>query len=143
MNKHIKLSPLLGGFAAIAVLTLLLVIYSLTRPVTMVGTKNISIEVAYENGIKEYYQITTEAQFLLEAINSIPDLKIEGNTSDEFGLMVTTINGTSADYQKDQAYWAILLDGEPCSYGVSKQPIKDKETYTFQYTPAKEEAAKP
>lgn len=143
MNKHIKLSPLLGGFAAIAVLTLLLVIYSLTRPVTMVGTKNISIDVLYEDGTKEHYQTTTEAQFLLEAIQSIPELKIEGNTSDEFGLMITTINGTSADYQKDHAYWAILLDGEPCSYGVSQQPIKDKETYTFQYTSAKEEAAKP
>lgn len=143
MNKHLKLSPLLGGIAAIAVLALLLVIYSLTRPVPMAGTKNISIEVAYENGIKEHYQITTEAHFLLEAINSIPELEVTGTTSDEFGLMVTTINGTRADYQKDQAYWAILLDGEPCSYGVSMQPIKDKETYTFQYTTAKEEAAKP
>lgn len=143
MNKHIKLSPLLGGFAAIAVLALLLVIYTLTRPVPMAGIKNISIDVVYENGVKEHYQITTEAHFLLEAISSIPELKVSGTSSDEFGLMVTTINGTRADYQKDHAYWALLLNGEPCSYGVSQQPIKDKEAYTFQYTPANEEAQKP
>ncbi len=134
MNKRRKLSPLLGFFAAIAVLALLLVVYNLTRPVPMAGTKNISIDVVYENGITEHYQTTTEAHFLLEALESIPDLKLEGTTSQEFGLMVTTINGKMADYQKDQAYWALLLHGEPCSYGVSQQPVKDGERYTFQYT---------
>lgn len=143
MNKRKKLSPLLGGCAAIAVLALLLVIYNFTRPVPMAGTKNITIDVVYDNGTKEHYQVTTETHFLLEAIHSIPDLKVEGTQSEEFGLMVTTINGKEADYQKDHAYWSLLLDGEPCSYGVSQQPIKDGERYTFQYTPAGAEEKKP
>ena len=56
--------------------------------------------------------------------------------------MVTTINGKRADYQKDGAYWALLCDGEPCSYGVSRQAIKDGELYTFQYTLSSEENKK-
>lgn len=143
MNERKRLSPLLGGCAAIAVLALLLVIYNFTRPVPMAGTKNITIDVVYDNGMKEQYQVTTETHYLLEAINSIPDLKVEGTQSEEFGLMVTSINGKEADYQKDHAYWSLLLDGEPCSYGVSQQPIKDGERYTFQYTPAGAEEKKP
>lgn len=142
MNKFKRLSPFWGACAAIAVLALLLVIYSLTKPVPMAGTKNISIDVVYENGVRDHYQITTEAQYLLEALKSIPDLEIDGTTSEESGLMVITINGKRADYQKDGAYWAILCDGDPCSYGVSKQAIKDGESYTFQYTKAVKESRK-
>lgn len=142
MNKFQRLSPFLGSCAAIAVLALLLVVYTLTKPVPMAGTKNISIEVVYENGVRDHYQITTEAQFLLEALESIPDFQIEGPTSEEFGLMVTAINGKRADYKKDGAYWAFLCNGEPCSYGVSRQAIKDGERYVFRYTFSSEELDK-
>lgn len=143
MNKLKRLAPFFGACAAIAVLALLLVIYNLTRPVPMAGTKTISIDVAYENGEQDHYQITTEAQFLLEALKSIPDFVIEGTATEELGLMVITVNGRRADYQKDGAYWALLCNGEPCSYGVSTQPIKDGESYTLQYTLAVKEGGKP
>nr|WP_314462002.1 DUF4430 domain-containing protein [uncultured Clostridium sp.] len=136
MNRFKRLSPFLGGCAAIAVLALLLVIYTLTRPVPMAGTKNITVDVVYEDGVTDHYQLTTEVQYLLEALKTIPDLTIEGTATDELGLMVTKINGRQADYKTDGAYWALLCDGEPCSYGVSQQAIKDGERYSFQYTPA-------
>lgn len=139
MNKFKRLYPFLGACAAIAVLALLLVIYSLTRPVPMAGTKNITIDVVYQDGTSDHYQVTTEAQFLAEATAVIPDLDIQGTESQEFGLMVTAINGQQADYQKDGAYWALLCDGDPCSYGISMQAIKDGEHYTFQYTLAGDE----
>lgn len=136
MNRFKRLSPFLGGCAAIAVLALLLVIYTLTRPVPMAGTKNITVDVVYEDGAADHYQLTTEAQYLLEALKTIPNLTIEGTTTEELGLMVTKINDRQADYKKDGAYWALLCNGEPCSYGVSQQAIKDGERYTFQYTPS-------
>lgn len=137
MNKLRKRSPLLGACAAAAVLALLLVIYSMTRPVPMAGTKNISIDVVYQDGAKDHYQITTEAHFLAEAIEEIPELTVSGTSSEEYGLMITAVNGRRADYQADGAYWALLLDGEPCNYGVSMQPIKDGENYILQYTASK------
>lgn len=134
MKKLNKLSPFLGAFAAMAVLALLLVIYSLTRPVPMAGTKNIYIDVVYEDGVRDYYQITTEARFLFDALESIPDLQIDGTLTSNSGFIVTTINGKTADFKKDGSYWALLCGGTPCSYGVSQQAIKDGERYTFQYT---------
>ncbi len=134
MNKWNRRSPLTGACAAIAVLALLLVIYSVTGPVPMAGTKRISIDVIYKDGSRDHYRITTEARFLLDALKLIPDLKVEGTTSDEEGLLVTAVNGREADIQKGEAYWELFCNGEPASYGVSMQPIKDGEAYTFQYT---------
>lgn len=136
MDKIRRLSPFLGGCAAIAVLALLLVIYNLVKPVPMAGTKTITIDVIYENGQSEHFQTTTDAQFLLDAIEGIPGLKIEGISQEDFGLLVTTINGVRAIAQTDGAYWALFLDDELCSYGVSQQAIKDGEHYSFQYTKA-------
>lgn len=129
-------SPFLGACVAVAVLALLLVIYNISKPVPMVGSKTIAIDVIYEDGRKDSYQITTEAQFLKEAADAIPELAIEGTTTEEFGLMMITVNGVRADYSQDGAYWALLLDDEPCNYGISMQPIKDGDHYSIVYTPA-------
>ena len=32
--------------------------------------------------------------------------------------------------------WALLLNDEPCNFGISMQPIKDGEHYKLVYTPA-------
>ena len=132
----LKPSPFLGACVAAAVLALLLVVYSLTRPVPMAGSKTITIDVIYEDGQKDTYHVTTEEQYLKGAADQIPELTLDGTTTEEFGLMITQVNGIRADYQLDGAYWALLLNGEPTNYGISMQPIKDGEQYAIVYTPA-------
>lgn len=129
-------SPFLGACVAVAVLALLLVIYNISKPVPMVGSKTITIDVVYEDGSEDSYNVTTEARYLKDAADDIPELTLDGTTTEEFGLMMITVNGVRADYSQDGAYWALLLDGEPCNYGVSMQPIKDGEHYSIVYTPA-------
>lgn len=132
-------SPFLGACAALAVLVLLLVIYTVSKPVPMAGTKNISIDVIYEDGKTDHYQVSTDAHYLLGAVDRIPELTVDGSVTEQYGLMVTMVNGTRADFQKDGAYWSILLDGEPCNYGITNQPIKNGEHYVFQYTDSQAE----
>ena len=102
----------------------------------MVGSKTITIDVVYKDGSEDSYHVTTEAQYLKEAVDDIPELTIEGTTTEEYGLMMITVNGVRADYTQDGAYWALLLDHEPCNYGITMQPIKDGENYSIVYTPA-------
>lgn len=129
-------SPFLGACVAAAVLALLLVIYMVSKPVPMAGDKTISIAVVYEDGHSDTYEVTTETQYLKNAADEIPELTIEGTTTEEFGMMMIEVNGIRADYQLDGAYWALLNNGEPCNYGISMQPIKDGEHYSIVYTPA-------
>lgn len=58
---------------------------------------------------------------------------IEGDES-EFGLYVKTVNGLTADYDTDGAYWAFFVNGEYASTGVDSTNIEDGVVYSFVYT---------
>ena len=55
---------------------------------------------------------------------------IEGEDS-EYGLYVTTVNGITLDWDKDQKYWAFYVDGEYALTGVDNTEITAGATYSF------------
>ncbi len=65
---------------------------------------------------------------------------VEGETS-AYGLYIKKVNGVSADYDIDGAYWGICKDGVPTPTGVSSITVKDGEHYELVYTLA--DAAQP
>ncbi len=60
---------------------------------------------------------------------------IDGEQSD-FGLYLKEVNGITADYDTDKAYWAFYIDGEYAMTGVDGTPITDGATYSLEYTRA-------
>lgn len=60
---------------------------------------------------------------------------VEGDNS-EYGLYIKKVNGVSADYDTDNAYWGLSKDGEPTAVGASSVTIKDGEHYELVYTKA-------
>lgn len=131
-KKHI----ILALAAVCVVMAGLLLCYFRFRPQTAEGTKTITIDVVYEDKTTENFILHTDAQYLEQALEEAEGLTVEGTTTAQFGLMVETVNGVRAVYDKDQAYWSVELEGEPCNYGVSQQPIQDKEHYRLVYTAA-------
>ena len=71
-----------------------------------------------------------------QILEEIEELTVDGSRTEQFGLMILSVNGIRAEYTKDHAYWAVLLNGEPSSYGISRQPVQDGEHYQLVYTPA-------
>lgn len=53
-----------------------------------------------------------------------------------YGLMVNSVNGITADYNKDKAYWAFYTNGEYATKGVDQTTIDPTATYSFVKTPA-------
>lgn len=62
---------------------------------------------------------------------------VEGDTS-EYGLYIKKVNGVTADYDADGAYWGLNKGGEPTAVGASAITIKDGEHYELVYTKADE-----
>lgn len=60
------------------------------------------------------------------------DLGLIAGDESEYGLYVKTVNGITADYDKDQTYWAFYVDGEYASTGVDSTDIKAGSTYMFK-----------
>ena len=53
-----------------------------------------------------------------------------------YGLMVSAVNGDTADYNKDKAYWAFYVNGDYATKGVDQTEIDPTATYAFVKTPA-------
>ena len=50
--------------------------------------------------------------------------------------MVTEVNGETAIYEENGAYWAFFVNGEYCNYGISDQPVNDGDAFRIVYTKA-------
>jgi cytoskeletal protein RodZ len=99
------------------------------------GSKNIIIEVKDSEGNVTTYEVTTDAEFLRQAMDEAEGLTYEG-TDSEYGMMVEVVNGEQAIYAEDNAYWAFYVNGEYGNYGIDSQPVTDGDTYSIVYEAA-------
>lgn len=127
-TKKIVIAAVLVAAAAL----ILGMIYMRFSPKAAAGDKQLVIEVVDDQGETTGYEIRTDAEYLREALEETEGLSVEGTESD-YGLMVETVNGLTADYAADGAYWAFYVDGEYCTYGVDTQPVEDGQTYRIVY----------
>lgn len=95
------------------------------------GEKAFTFVVTDLEGNEETFNITTTKATLGEAL--LDEGLIAGEDS-EYGLMVYTVNGITADWDADQTYWALLIDGEYANTGVSQTNITEGTTYSFVLT---------
>lgn len=132
-----KKKGIILALAAIGIIAAaLLLCYYQFRPQSVAGQKTITVDVVYEDASVESFEIHTDAQYLEQALGDEDGLTVQGTRSEQFGLMIETVNGVTAIYDRNQAYWSIEVDGSPCNYGISSQPVQDQEHYQLVYTAA-------
>ena len=100
-------------------------------PKAQSGEKQITISIVDDTGTQSDYALNTDAEYLLEALQSVAE--IDGEESPEYGYTLYTVNGLTADFTTGNAYWAIYVNGEYGSYGLSQQPVTDGDTYAIVY----------
>ena len=90
-----------------------------------------SVVVTDLDGTESTFEYTSEAETVGEAL--VAEGLIAGDES-EWGLMVTTVNGITADWATENAYWAFYIDGEYAQTGVDATELTDGATYSFLKT---------
>lgn len=83
------------------------------------------------DGTEQTFTYTSDAATVGEAL--VAEGLIAGDES-EWGLMVTTVNGITADWASENAYWAFYIDGEYAQTGVDATELTDGATYSFVKT---------
>ena len=91
----------------------------------------ITLSVTGPDGTVTEHPITTDADNLEDAF--LDAGFISGDMS-EYGLYIKTVNGITADYNTDGAYWAMYKDGEYLMTGAKDTKIADGEQYGLVYT---------
>lgn len=96
------------------------------------GKYKIRVEVEDDQGDVKSYDASTDAEVLYDALLEIDGLTLDGYDSD-YGYYITAVNGITADYDTDGAYWSVYVNGEYGSLGVDSQPVADGDTYRLAY----------
>ena len=136
MNQKKGSGKLIAALVILAVLIVgFVLIYRHFKPQSTEGAKAYTVEVVDSAGETKTYTGRTDAEFLrglMDELVSGGDFSYEGEDSD-YGIMIMTINGETADFATDGAYWAIYVNGEYGQYGADEQPVEDGGVYAFRY----------
>lgn len=95
--------------------------------------KHVKIEVVGKDGKSTRYSIKTKADYLRQALEETEGLTVEGDET-ATGLFVKSINGVTADYNIDKAYWAFYLNNDYCQKGIDSQEVTDGDEFKIVYT---------
>ncbi len=125
--------PFIGIAAFLTAAVIFMVIFFIFREKPAEGTKNIVIEVTGREQETVSYDVQTDAEYLRQAMEEAEGLTFSG-TESEYGLMVETVNGDTADFAADGAYWAFYVNNEYCNYGIDTQPVEDGDVFAIVYT---------
>ena len=95
------------------------------------GNGNISFifRVIGPNDSNTIYRIFTNEKTVGDALQKLNIISGEEGT---YGLYVKTVNGITADYDKDKTYWAFYVDGEYSMVGAESVKIEEGKVYSFE-----------
>ncbi len=94
------------------------------------GVKTVKVEVkAGDNSVT--FTIRTNKDYLKDAL--LEHNLIEGEES-AYGMLIQKVNGITADYDVDKAYWGFYKDGALMNTGADAADINGNGHYEFVYT---------
>lgn len=93
------------------------------------GSTTFLFTVVDQDGNETPFEIHTDKDTVGAALL---ELELIDGEEGEYGLYVKTVNGITADYDKDGTYWAFYINGEYASTGVDATAITEGESYSFK-----------
>lgn len=93
------------------------------------GQKVFDFTVTDFDGKETAFIIRTDKETVGEALM---ELGLLAGDEGPYGLYVKTVNGITADFDKDGKYWAFYIDGEYAVSGVDTTNIEEGKSYAFK-----------
>ncbi len=130
-KKKINKKTLLGVGILVALIAVFVVVYLAFGAKPVAGSKNITIEVIGKEKAAVTYEVSTDAEFLRQAMEEAEGLEFSG-TESQYGLTVEIINGETTDFNNG-SYWSFYVNGGYCNYGIDTQPVMDGDAFKIVY----------
>lgn len=129
MKKNSKI--IIAVVVVVALIAVFVGVYLGTRPATSEGAKTITVEVVHKDASTKTFTYHTDEEYLGPVL--VAEGLVEGDDS-EWGLMITTVDGETADWSADGAYWAFYVGDQYASLGVDSTPVNDGDAFSLVYT---------
>ena len=100
---------ILAAVALLAVIAVMAGLFLANRPQAVEGSKQVKIVIIHKDGTEKNLEYTTDLEFLSQLL--LEKELVTGYASEEYGFTVEAVDGVTADWAADSAYWA-LYEGD-------------------------------
>lgn len=124
---------LLAAIALLVAAGVMAAVYFATRPTVQdwTGSKTITVTVVHSDGKSQEFSYSTDKAYLGEVLQ---EAGLISGTPGEFGLYIETVDGETASWEENGAYWAFYVGEEYATTSVDLTPITDGAVYKLVYT---------
>lgn len=121
----------------IAVVALLVVVAAMigisiaNKPETVEGGKNVTIVIVHADGTEKKLEYATDGEYLIDVL--LEHELVTGYSSDEYGYTIESVDGVTADWATDGAYWALYEGEEYATTSAAGIVLEDGAVYKLVY----------
>ena len=113
------------------VVAALLGIYKATRPEAVEGGKTVTVLIIHKDGTEKKLEYATDLEYLSELL--LEKELVTGYASEEFGFTIESVDGVTADWSTDNAYWALYEGDEYATASAAGIVLVDGGVYKLVY----------
>ena len=113
------------------VIAALLGIYNTTRPEAVEGGKNVTVLIIHKDGTEKKQEYATDLEYLAELL--LEKELVTGYASEEYGFTIESVDGVTADWSTDSAYWALYEGDEYATTSAAGIVLVDGGVYKLVY----------
>ena len=122
---------IIAVIALVAVAAVLLGVYAANRPETAEGSKTITVTVIHSDETSKDFVYHTDEEYLGPVL--LAEGLVEGENG-KYGLVISAVDGETADWNINQSYWALYVGEEYAITGADATPINDGGLFKLVYT---------
>ena len=90
-----------------------------------------TVTVVHSDGTSKVFEYETQEEYLGPVLAKAG--LIQGNAG-PYGLEIIEVDGETAIYESNKAYWALYENGEYALQGIDTTPVVDGGAYQLEYT---------
>ena len=120
-----------AALALVVVIALMAGLYLTTRPQAVEGSKQVTIVIVHKDGSEKKLEYGTDLQYLADLL--LEKELVTGYASEEYGFTVESVDGVTADWAADSAYWALYEGEEYATTSAAGIVLTDGGVYKMVY----------
>ena len=121
----------IAAAALVLVIALMGSLYMMNRPKAVEGGKQVSIVIVHKDGAEKKLEYATDLEYLADLL--LEKELVTGYASEEFGFTIESVDGVTADWAVDSAYWALYEGDEYAVTSAAGIVLTDGGIYKLVY----------
>ena len=122
---------ILAALALVLVIAAMAGLYLTTRPQAVEGSKHVTVQIIHKDGAEKKLEFDTDHEYLSDLL--LEKELATGYMSEEYGFTVESVDGVTADWAADSAYWALYEGDTYATTSASGIVLTDGGIYKLIY----------